>query len=119
MKHGDFQKPVSYFDILQVSEKAGDMEIRRAYHKLAKRFHPDQNSDERKLSELRFKLINEAYANLKTKEKRARYRRLTNKMQKPTWNKKPMNDNPAPHKQGIGFFEILARLFRASPRVGS
>lgn len=109
------QLPVSYYEILQVSEQAGDAEIRSAYRRLAKRFHPDRNTDERKLAELRIKIINEAYANLKTQEKRAAYRRILNKNKKPSWTGgRPMNDNPAPVQmpKSEGFFAHLSRLFR-------
>lgn len=65
----------SYYEILRVSPKASDEDIKRAYHHLAKKFHPDRNQENTRLSELRFRLINEAYAGLKTREKRIAYNR--------------------------------------------
>jgi curved DNA-binding protein CbpA len=59
-----------------VREDASDLEIKVAYHRLAKRFHPDYNPHEKKLSELRFKLISEAYNNLRTVERRRHYNQL-------------------------------------------
>ena len=97
MKKPGTHHPVSYYDILQVTQNASDADIRRAYYKLAKRFHPDQNKDERKLAELRIRLINEAYENLKTKEKRMAYRHILNKNKKPVWNKPAQNDNTNIH----------------------
>ena len=113
MKRDKTPLPVSYYEILQISESAGDIEVRSAYHKLAKRFHPDRNKDERKLAELRFKIINEAYATLKTKEKRDAYRRIMKKNRKTHWNGagRPINDNINPHKQG-GFLANLGRFFK-------
>lgn len=105
---------VSYYDILQVAQNATDAEIQLAYRKLAKLFHPDRNPDERRLAELRFKLINQAYENLKTKEKRLAYQRQLNKKQKPSWMKKADNDNTTPKPNAPkrdGWFSNFARLF--------
>lgn len=76
MKKTENGGSVSYYDILQVSPAASDRDIRSAYYKLAKRFHPDRNPEECKLSELRFRLINEAYANLKSPAERMRYNQI-------------------------------------------
>lgn len=66
-------KPRSYYDILNVSPQASDEDIKFAYRRLAKRFHPDQNPRNRRLAELRFRMISEAYAGLKTVERRRLY----------------------------------------------
>ena len=57
-----------YYKILGVSKQATNPEIRRAYHKLAHKYHPDKGGDEKK-----FKEINEAYQTLSNNEKRAQY----------------------------------------------
>jgi DnaJ-class molecular chaperone len=68
------EKPKSYYELLEVARNAGDEEIKRAYRRLALQFHPDRwHLPERRMAELRFRLINEAYAHLKTSEKRAAY----------------------------------------------
>lgn len=59
-----------YYKILGVSPDASDDEIRKAYYKLAHKYHPDKGGDEKK-----FKEINEAYRILSDKEKRAQYDR--------------------------------------------
>ncbi|MCF8496555.1 MAG: DnaJ domain-containing protein [Alphaproteobacteria bacterium] len=69
------RKPVSYYDILGLRPHASDEDIRQAYRRLAFRFHPDRNPQGRSVAELRFRLISEAYAHLKTPEKRALYNR--------------------------------------------
>jgi curved DNA-binding protein len=57
---------------LGVNKNASDEEIKRAYRKLAMKYHPDKNPN-RKEAEERFKEINEAYAVLSDKEKRKQY----------------------------------------------
>lgn len=69
-------QPISYYDVLQVQSGASDEDVKLAYHALAKKFHPDRNPADRRMAELRFRLINEAYASLKTREKRERYNRV-------------------------------------------
>lgn len=57
-----------YYQILGISRNASVNDIRRAFHKLAHKHHPDKGGDEKK-----FKEINEAYQILSNKEKRAQY----------------------------------------------
>jgi curved DNA-binding protein len=61
-----------YYNILGVNKNASQEEIKRAYRKLAMKYHPDKNPN-RKEAEERFKEINEAYAVLSDKEKRKQY----------------------------------------------
>jgi curved DNA-binding protein len=61
-----------YYDVLGVGKTASDEEIKRAYRKLAMKYHPDRNPNKKEAEE-RFKELNEAYAVLSDKEKRKQY----------------------------------------------
>ena len=63
------------YKTLGVAENADEATVKKAYRKLAKEFHPDVTGDDKKKTE-RFKEINEAYAVIGDKEKRAEYERL-------------------------------------------
>ena len=61
-----------FYEILGVSKSANDDEIKKAYRKLAIKFHPDKNPDD-KGAEDKFKEAAEAYEVLSNAEKRQRY----------------------------------------------
>jgi DnaJ-class molecular chaperone len=61
-----------YYKILGVNKKASDKEIKSAYRKLARKYHPDVNPGD-KTVEAKFKEINEAHAVLSDPEKRKKY----------------------------------------------
>ena len=61
-----------YYEVLGVSRSAEDVEIKRAFRKLAKDYHPDRNPGDAE-AEVRFKEVNEAYEALKDPQKRAAY----------------------------------------------
>lgn len=61
-----------YYEVLGVPKTASDDEIKKAYRKLAKKYHPDLNKDN-KDAETKFKEVGEAYEVLSDKDKRARY----------------------------------------------
>jgi curved DNA-binding protein len=61
-----------YYKILGVDKKAGAADIKKAYRKLAVKYHPDKNPDD-KLAEEKFKELNEAYEVLGDEEKRKKY----------------------------------------------
>ena len=64
-----------YYDVLGVSRNASDEEIKKAFRRKAKEFHPDANPDN-PAAEARFKEANEAYEVLSDEEKRSAYNRF-------------------------------------------
>ena len=63
-----------YYEVLELERSATEVEIKRAYRKLARKYHPDINKDDG--AEERFKEINEAYEVLSNGERRAAYDRF-------------------------------------------
>ncbi len=86
----------TYYDILQIPNFAKNHEIKKAYLKLVKKCHPDlftnRSPREKRLAELRFKLINEAYNHLKNNKTKALYDRQIK--QSGRIRLKAINDNP-------------------------
>jgi curved DNA-binding protein len=71
-----------YYEILGVSKKATEQEIKTAYRKAARKHHPDLHTkSEKPAAEEKFKEINEAYTVLSDPEKRAQYDHLGENMQ--------------------------------------
>ena len=64
--------PRDYYDILGVSKSATQEELKKAYRKLAVKYHPDKNPDNKEAEE-KFKEAAEAYSALSDPEKRQRY----------------------------------------------
>ena len=61
-----------FYEVLGVNRGAGDDEIKKAYRKEAKKYHPDLHPGDKE-AEAKFKEVNEAYEVLSDKEKKARY----------------------------------------------
>lgn len=65
-------KKRDYYEVLGIQKSASDAEIKKAYRKMAKKYHPDMNKDNPQAEEL-FKEVTEAYNVLSDKEKRKLY----------------------------------------------
>jgi len=97
-----------YYNILGVAKNASDEGIKRAYRKLAMKYHPDRNPNKKEVEE-RFKEINEAYAVLSDKEKRKQY---------DTFGAEGFHQRFTQEDifRGFDFDEILSNLFRGRGR---
>ena len=95
-----------YYQVLGVSRGASDQEIKQAYRKLARKYHPDINPGD-KQAEARFKEINEAYEVLSDKEKREKYDRFGS-----DW-KRYEQAGPGVDFSGADFSDIFETLFGA------
>lgn len=61
-----------YYEVLGLAKGASEEEIKKAYRRLAKQYHPDLNPGD-KTAEERFKEVNEAYGVLSDPDKKSRY----------------------------------------------
>ena len=62
-----------YYEVLGVDKGASAADIKKAYKKMARKYHPDLNRDNPKEAEEKFKEVNEAYDVLKDPQKKAQY----------------------------------------------
>ena len=73
-----------YYEVLGVDRNASQDEIKKAFRKLARKYHPDMNRDDPSAEE-KFKDINEAYEVLSDPDKRSQYDRFGHTAQGSTW----------------------------------
>jgi curved DNA-binding protein len=120
-----------YYQTLGVEATASEAEIKTAYRRLARKFHPDVSKE--KGAEDRFKAVNEAYEVLKDKEKRVQYDQLKSRGYRPGeefrpppgFNRggTPFDFDPAAGSGGFSdFFESLfgnARRAQAQQPAGA
>ena len=62
-----------YYEVLGIPKDATEKDIKKAYRKLAFKYHPDKNPDNKKEAEEKFKEVNEAYSVLSDPDKRRQY----------------------------------------------
>lgn len=107
-----------YYKILGVERSASLDEIKRAYKKLARKYHPDVSKE--KDAEVRFKEVNEAYHVLRDKKKRAAYDQLGTQWRQgqefrppPGWESH-VQEGFSPEDLG-GFSDFFAEIFGGRP----
>src|SRR5712672_738284 len=109
-----------YYQTLGVPKTASEDEIRSAFRKLARKYHPDVAKD-KKTAEEKFKEINEAYEVLSDPEKRKKYDRLGARWKEgdfpppPAWQGEAAGGNGASHREyhfgGTGFSDFFEQFF--------
>ncbi|MGH8085129.1 MAG: DnaJ C-terminal domain-containing protein [Lysobacter sp.] len=95
-----------YYETLGVEPSAGDAEIKTAYRRLARKYHPDVSKEEG--AEERFKAVNEAYEALRDPEKRAAYDQLRARGYRPGDDVQPPPGGFGAGHGGVDFEEIFA-----------
>ena len=104
------------YSILGVDEKASQEELKKAYRKLAKKYHPDANPGDKKAEE-HFKEVSEAYDILGSKEKREQYDQMSKGGGGFSWSDVGgQSGNPF---GGGGFAVILKSMFGGGGGYGS
>jgi curved DNA-binding protein len=114
----------NYYDVLGVTKDASDAEIKKAYRKLARQFHPDVAKDQAG-SEVRFKEINEANEVLSDPDKRRKFDLLGEHWNRP--GQAPpesggfnggAQDGSEFHFDGTGFSDFFEQFFGSRGRPG-
>ena len=95
-----------YYQILGVEPGAGDSEIKTAYRRLARKYHPDVSKEAG--AEDKFKAVNEAYEALRDPEKRAAYDQLRARGYRPGDDVQPPPGGFGSGHGGVDFEEIFA-----------
>lgn len=97
------------YSVLGADEDASQEELKKAYRKLAKKYHPDANPGDREAEE-RFKAVSEAYDILGNKEKRAQYDQMRKGGGSFSWSDTGGGQGGAPFGDG-GLADILRSMF--------
>jgi molecular chaperone DnaJ len=95
-----------YYEVLEVSESASEVEIKQAFRQFARQYHPDINKEDG--AEARFKEINEAYEVLSDAQKRAAYDRFGH----------AGVNGAGSQPYGFDFSDIFDQFFGSSQRRG-
>ena len=107
-----------YYEVLGVDKSASDDEIKKAYRKAAKKYHPDLNPNNKEAEE-KFKEANEAYEILSDSEKKARYARGRGKRAGKSASyrgSRRTRTGSRERNDGSGFLERYRKILAEAPR---
>ena len=96
-----------YYEVMGVPKNASEDEIKKAYRKLAKQYHPDLNPGD-KAAEAKFKELNEAYEVLSDSDKKARYDQFGHAGVDPNFGGGAGGN---PFQDGFDFGDIFSSVF--------
>lgn len=102
----------SLYETLEINENATESEIKKAYRKLARKYHPDVNKTSE--AEEKFKEINAAYEILSDKEKKAQYDQFGDSM----FGGQNFSDFSRSHGGNVDLDEILRQMFSGGASGG-
>ena len=103
-----------YYEVLGVQKGASEAELKKAYRKMAVKYHPDQNPGDKEAEE-KFKDVSEAYDVLKDKQMRARYDAIR---QFGAGGARFAGGTGAGGFDASGFSDIFSSMFGGSPMCG-
>ncbi|MEF8874810.1 MAG: molecular chaperone DnaJ [Candidatus Thermoplasmatota archaeon] len=98
-----------YYDILGVDKDASEEDIKKAYRKKAKKYHPDKNPDNTEEAREKFKKVSEAYEVLADEEKRKRYDRYGKQGVKQEFGNGGFDMSDFSHREDVQ--DIFSELF--------
>jgi len=115
----------NYYDVLGVAKDASDAEIKKAYRRLARKYHPDVAKD-KAVSEIRFKEINEANEVLSDPDKRRKFDQLGEYWNQPGRQSAQESggfqggaqEGSEFHFDGTGFSDFFEQFFGSRGRPG-
>ena len=101
-----------YYEILGIAKDSSDDDIKKAYRKLAMKFHPDRNADSDKVAaELQFKEVKEAYECLSDSTRRDAYNRHGHNANNPNFNQSPQSHH---YSHTVDINEIFGNMFNGA-----
>ncbi|MDY6782966.1 MAG: J domain-containing protein [Cyanobacteriota bacterium] len=107
----------NYYEILEIDGSATSQEVKQAYRRLARRYHPDLNPGDRAAEE-KFKSINEAYGVLSDQSKRSEYDRFTRYWKQNGAKRKGARNPKSEYGQYRDFNNFVEELLnRPEPKV--